>query len=70
MTDRDLIQSIGREEIAAALRQEFDRISAEAVRKWETRGIPHKYRFAVHRLARQKRRRVPRNFLEDRRPAA
>lgn len=68
MTDGDLIKLLGGPaDVAAALAKH--RVSAMAVHKWKTRGIPWRFRQHVLDIARAKRVRVPGAFLTDRRAA-
>lgn len=71
-TDADLIKSLGTDEKAAETLEPVigKRLSAEAIRKFRERGIPWRYRPAVHRFFRSMRKRPPVDFLESRRPAA
>lgn len=65
-SDKDLILKLGGPSaVAAALGYKVD-----AVKKWSSRGvIPWKVRGRVKKLASQKRKAVPTNFLDER-PAA
>ena len=63
MTDAELIASLGRRQIAEMLG-----VKPDAVRKWTdpSRGIPWKFRAALQRMAKNKGKRLPANFLESR----
>lgn len=42
--------------------------SADQVKKWSQRGIPHEYRFDVHQIAASRIEDLPSDFLQKRRP--
>ena len=71
MLDGDIIKKIGRDTVLAALIADgFKDVTAEAIRKWETRPIPWQYRIAVQKIAKQRRiKDVPEDFVRVRRAA-
>jgi hypothetical protein len=71
-TDADLIKRLGgTRQVAEALTLDGQHLKQrlETVKKWSQNGIPWKWRGQVQKLAREKRKRVPADFLTERQAA-